>query len=340
VRSVGAASHEVGLKFNKLSRRCYQLHQNCFVVDDQYAYKIGCFCVIRAGYQAQTVYKTAAFVSSRRRLKLISYWSPPSARREVLTVGGLGVASRMQGIFVDRPAGLDEFLFVHFHDDIQLEVHGERMLSPAGTVVIWPPHTPHYFGSSRTWEHSWVYADGSALKSLVASCGLPIEEPFHLNDISPTVRFLTSIHEELAGHPAPDPQILECHFTIWMRELARRTRSQLPNPASDQMLEIRRAIDNNPGAYYSLKKLSRMACLSVTHFSSKFRTQFGTSPMSYLLAVRMRRARYYLHDRNLNIAEVGRKVGFSDPYHFSKQFKRHFGVSPAHYRKRLRVSAD
>jgi two-component system response regulator YesN len=47
----------------------------------------------------------------------------------------------------------------------------------------------------------------------------------------------------------------------------------------------------------------------------------------------MREAAYLLHDRNLNVTEIARRVGYAEIFHFSKLFKKRFGRSPRETRR-------
>ena len=74
--------------------------------------------------------------------------------------------------------------------------------------------------------------------------------------------------------------------------------------------------------------------MSVPHLCSEFKKHFGVPVIDYVIRRRMREAAYLLHDRNLNITGIARRVGYTDIFHFSKLFKKHFGRSPREVRKR------
>jgi AraC-like DNA-binding protein len=64
----------------------------------------------------------------------------------------------------------------------------------------------------------------------------------------------------------------------------------------------------------------------------------GASFSARLHAERMGVADRLLRDRHfrtLSVAEIGRRVGFSDPSHFVRRFRAEFGVTPAALRRRL-----
>src|SRR5690242_13402726 len=86
------------------------------------------------------------------------YSNPSPVRNKPLSVAALAVRERMAPIFVDRPKGLEHYLFIHFHDPVEIWLNGTVSLQPKHTFVIWPPGTKHYFGHARRrWNHTWMY---------------------------------------------------------------------------------------------------------------------------------------------------------------------------------------
>jgi transcriptional regulator GlxA family with amidase domain len=65
-----------------------------------------------------------------------------------------------------------------------------------------------------------------------------------------------------------------------------------------------------------------------------FQQATGMTPHTYVLDVRIKRARQLLHQGQA-IAQVAQATGFVDQSHFHKQFKRILGVTPGQYRKFL-----
>ena len=56
--------------------------------------------------------------------------------------------------------------------------------------------------------------------------------------------------------------------------------------------------------------------------------------MAYVAHQRMQRARVLLDETDLTVAQIGRAVGFADPYHFSRRFAAVVGRPPTFYRAR------
>ncbi|MBU2888817.1 AraC family transcriptional regulator [Celeribacter halophilus] len=74
--------------------------------------------------------------------------------------------------------------------------------------------------------------------------------------------------------------------------------------------------------------LARDAGMSVPVFHRAFKAITGTSPLQYLKATRLGRAKGFILAEGLPANEAARRVGYDNPSHFSREFKKHFGVSP------------
>lgn len=84
-----------------------------------------------------------------------------------------------------------------------------------------------------------------------------------------------------------------------------------------------------------LKDLSSYIGLSPSYLQVIFKEITGTSPIDYLINVRINKAKELFKDGISNIAEVADAVGFNDPFYFSRTFKKLEGISPSEYYKRL-----
>jgi AraC-like DNA-binding protein len=280
-------------------------------------------------------YLLAMNKSHKPRSQRCWYSKPHPDRSRAFSIEAMKVRERMDPIFVNRPAGLNSYLFIHFHDAVDIWLDGNVRRCPRHTLVIWPPDTKHYFGNaSQHWTHSWMYGGGGKMETWLVANGLALKQPLVFADGSLTDKYLTLLYAELHRHARPDELILESLYSVWLRELARATQTSVVGRAiPPRLLLARQHLENNLARRVTLRELARIGALSVSQFSAVFKKHFGKAPIDYLLALRMRQAMYHLSDLSLNVTEVGRKVGFEDPFYFSKQFKRHFGVSPRHYRK-------
>lgn len=99
---------------------------------------------------------------------------------------------------------------------------------------------------------------------------------------------------------------------------------------------LARAVDvifERPEAGHTVDSLADEAIMSRSVFAERFRAVFGSTPMSFLHNIRLRRAAKLLRQPgDTPIERVAHQVGFSSRSHFSRAFKDHFGLSPAAFR--------
>jgi AraC-like DNA-binding protein len=82
------------------------------------------------------------------------------------------------------------------------------------------------------------------------------------------------------------------------------------------------------GALASLARMSKRSFLRAFHAAT------GTTPIAYLIQLRVNRAAALLRHSDDRVTEVAFRVGFSDSNYFTRQFRRLLGCSPRAYRRR------
>ena len=73
--------------------------------------------------------------------------------------------------------------------------------------------------------------------------------------------------------------------------------------------------------------ISRRECLRLFHQMT------GTSPVQYVIGLRIRKAKALLCETQLPMTEIGSICGFQDQSYFTKMFRERAGLSPARFRK-------
>ncbi|MEM9316835.1 MAG: AraC family transcriptional regulator [Pseudomonadota bacterium] len=91
----------------------------------------------------------------------------------------------------------------------------------------------------------------------------------------------------------------------------------------------------NFGRSIALDDLAAKVVLSPSHFSRVFKETLGSSPMQFVMAYRIERAKEFLADRGRSLVDVAQLCGFADQAHLSRAFKQAVGRSPKVYRREL-----
>lgn len=85
----------------------------------------------------------------------------------------------------------------------------------------------------------------------------------------------------------------------------------------------------------SLDNISKNMYLSPVYISKIFKEETGTSPINYLIQIRLEKAKHILEKNNMPINLVAKAVGYEDAYYFSKLFKKYYGMAPSTYGKQM-----
>ena len=79
--------------------------------------------------------------------------------------------------------------------------------------------------------------------------------------------------------------------------------------------------------------LADKMAMSISQLSRKINGITGYSTISYVLQLKLNKAKKMLADDSMSVNEVSDACGFYDASYFSRVFKKEFGVSPSHYQK-------
>lgn len=85
------------------------------------------------------------------------------------------------------------------------------------------------------------------------------------------------------------------------------------------------------GEKITIEFLSKLSNMSESNFNRNFKKEVGSSPIEYLINIRLKKAKKLLREKNINITEISLKCGFYSLSHFSSCFTKQFGISPSDY---------
>ena len=101
-------------------------------------------------------------------------------------------------------------------------------------------------------------------------------------------------------------------------------------------------IEQRYGEALTVPMLAHACSMGESHFSRAFKQVYGTSPIRYLIRVRIEAAKVLLADTDLPFEEIAKRCGFGTTKYFGDMLKRHEHVSPrelrAMYRSMTQVS--
>lgn len=159
--------------------------------------------------------------------------------------------------------------------------------------------------------------------------------PWH-NDV---LNILLSVFAIQEGESICEIKTVEFLLKLWTLIYENIT---IPEPASStnasahtqaQLQIMMQYIHKNYPGHISLDDIAKTVAMSKSSVLNIFGRYLHTSPISYLVNYRLKRAAKLLVTTDNNISSIARETGFENVGYFCRQFKKLFKTSPGEYRK-------
>ena len=234
-------------------------------------------------------------------------------------------------------------------------INGDIYQVRAGDIFLIQGNTEHYFTKrSSLGMYNIMFDDPylrEHLRSLRALSGFNaffLFEPtyrrshkfkshLHITQeaMRPLMVKLQEMADELSGdRPGSDLILLAKALEIFV--YISREYSDTPDPMVHSLFRLGELISKLENAYaekWTLSRISKMTAMAPSTLLPVFKKVTGSSPIDYLLQVRLSKAAELLLKTNLPISEVAQKCGFRDSNYFSRQFRKRYAAAPKNYRK-------
>lgn len=93
-------------------------------------------------------------------------------------------------------------------------------------------------------------------------------------------------------------------------------------------------IEQHFGEEITVKYLAHLGNVSESSFNRKFKKELHTTPMEYLMGVRIEQAKKLLRRQEVPITQVALRCGFGSGSHLASSFRKMCHMTPSEYRKR------
>jgi len=114
----------------------------------------------------------------------------------------------------------------------------------------------------------------------------------------------------------------------------------LPQPGSEFSRRVMRRLDQNLADRYDLVGLAAAFNVSTRTLLRRFAAETRQTPLDYLHASRVSRARHLLETTDRTITGISTAVGYKNPGTFAALFTKHTGQRPSDYRASFRRGAN
>ncbi len=131
--------------------------------------------------------------------------------------------------------------------------------------------------------------------------------------------------------------LINCESTEKQARISHYQHLALRQHLVDNIIEY---LSKNLASDVSLCELSDKFSYSVSSIKRIFKAETGLSIISYLNAIRLKKATELLQKSNKSLEFIATETGFSSVYYFSTVFKKAYGVSPSKYRKTVETKKN
>lgn len=224
---------------------------------------------------------------------------------------------------------------VHFYfDNSEMDT-----VVSAGNMVLYRPKEPQryvYFGTDQT-EVFWVHFTGGNVKNILRGYGIQDNMRIINTGTSPEYTRLFKLMIQELQRCQTDYKdllvlLLQQLFISIHRQITKE--HKLKNEYLDSEMEIAMQYFNDHyNAEINIEEYAASRGMSVSWFIRNFKLYTNTTPMQYIVSLRIANAQMLLETTNYNVTEIGNIVGYDNPLYFSRIFRKQKGISPSEYRK-------
>lgn len=224
-------------------------------------------------------------------------------------------------------------------------LNGRRHELAAGdTFLIQPEELISYESDpDHPWRYRWIAFTGTTASELLQGAGFGEGCPVvSLKDYRKASLYFRSIYLTFRS-ARPSASVQSAGFVHLLMALYQDNRAgneEEGRPGRHENENIHRKVIHYLSTQYShpvsIEQMSEALGYSRAYLSRAFKQKTGVSPVSFLLKLRLDKAKLLLRERpELTVEQVSASVGLQDALYFSKQFRNQFGLSPTAYRNEI-----
>ncbi|SDT08677.1 iron complex transport system substrate-binding protein [Paenibacillaceae bacterium GAS479] len=117
--------------------------------------------------------------------------------------------------------------------------------------------------------------------------------------------------------------------------LSQMSRQGIQGKKVDLVSQAIRYLQENYGERVTLDELAELLDCSVSYLSRRFKQTVGKSPIDYMIALRIDKAKELLLNTDATLQEIAESVGFSDDSYFNRMFKKQVGLSLGQFKAKV-----
>lgn len=241
-----------------------------------------------------------------------------------------------RNFLVSRKNGPTEYIFLHFHDPVELLYRGERVITQPHACIIHSPGVEQWFNNTNGLIHDWAHISG-AVKEQLEIYGLEPDTLYYPAESSVITRQLQKLELEFYSSKEFREQMIDIElnrlFLLMSRMCKDEKHISLESEVKARLRNFRIEMFSHVEHNWTVEEMAERVFLSESRFYVVYKSIFGLSPNKDLILARIERARQLLTQPELSVSQIAELTGYQNECHFVRQFKSVVGITPGAYRK-------
>lgn len=231
-------------------------------------------------------------------------------------------------ILDSRDFNCDERKNIEFNDDIKRLLTAIKMRSESEITVILDEIKNSF--RRYTISQSRIYA---MLQNIIVAVSNLLDSANLIQES--TQKKQEELMQKLYGEKTLDAaELIIRKYCFYVGDILSEQREGFGKKQA--ILAVEYIEENYTNSNLSLQSICNQLSISMSYFSSIFKTYTGETFIEALTKKRMNKSKELLTNTSMKIYEIAESVGYSDPHYFAITFKKYSGMTPKEYAKERR----
>lgn len=218
-----------------------------------------------------------------------------------------------------------------------LEYEGNSYTIGPGRGFFIDCKKPHFYQTkSGIWEHFVLHFNGSISEKLFEEYASYGDVTFHDavdGNYHSHIENLLNIWEHFQVYKNLQLSTTICDIVTYLLLLKAMSGHNDRVKVPETITYLSKYMRHNYASDITLDFLADFANVSKYHLAREFKKYMGTTPIQYLISMRILNAKFMLIHTPLPISVIEEDSGFSDINNFNRLFMKNVGMTPRQYRK-------
>lgn len=201
---------------------------------------------------------------------------------------------------------------------------GKEYLSDAEHMVLLPKGCTYEWRCTRAGHFSIIEFE----------CTAAAQQPavFSVKNSERIMKMIRAMeHARDSRDPLAEPECIRDTYSILLMLGKNQSGRYLPSGTQQKISAAVEYISQHYQEKLSNEELAALTGLSTVYFRKLFTRSMGASPIAYIHALRITKAKEMLQSDHGTLSDIARSLGYPSLYDFSRDFKKHAGVSPTRF---------